>query len=173
MAKIAIFCPIWSHCPQDNCYLCFLNGQSLLFRLFLFFSTTNSQENCRLQQDSKLNHLSIRQACWPLEHHHGPFASFLKKWANPGLYFFIFVFSIQLTVNVQYNFLPMTVFEPRTSGIGSACSTNWATTTALRCCLVSGRSSFLKKINRWCDNTNHTFFAKQFISFHITSRHSN
>ena len=27
-------------------------------------------------------------------------------------------------------FLPMTGFEPRTSGIGSNCSTNWATTTS-------------------------------------------
>ena len=48
----------------------------------------------------------------------------LKKWAIPGLFFFIFVFSIQLTVNVRYKFLPMTGFEPRTSGIGSDCSTN-------------------------------------------------
>ena len=65
-----------------------------------------------------------------------------KKWASPGLFFlflmghsqpllFIFVFSIQLTENnVQYNLLPMTGFELRTSGIGSNCSTNWATTTA-------------------------------------------
>ena len=44
----------------------------------------------------------------------GPFPAF----------FFIFVFSIQLTVNVQYKFLPMTGFELRTSGIGSDCSTN-------------------------------------------------
>ena len=50
-------------------------------------------------------------------------ASFFK-WAIPGLFFFIFVFSIQLTVNVQYKFLLMTRFEPRTSGIGSYCSTN-------------------------------------------------
>ena len=50
---------------------------------------------------------------------------FLKQWAIPGLFFFIFVFSIQLTVNnVQYNFLPMTGFEPRTFGIGSNRSTN-------------------------------------------------
>ena len=36
-------------------------------------------------------------------------------WAIPGLFFFIFVFSIQLSVNVQYKFLPMTGFEPQTS----------------------------------------------------------
>ena len=55
---------------------------------------------------------------------------FLKEWAIPGLFFFIFVFSIQMTVNIQYKFLLVTGFEPRTSGIGSDCSTNWATTTA-------------------------------------------
>ena len=50
-----------------------------------------------------------------------------KKWAISGLFFFIFVFSIQLTVNVQYKCLAIAGFEPRTSGIGSDCSTNWAT----------------------------------------------
>ena len=54
---------------------------------------------------------------------------FLFKWTISGL-FCLFVFSIQLTVNVQYNFLSMTGFELRTSGIGSNHSTNWATTTA-------------------------------------------
>ena len=49
------------------------------------------------------------------------------KWAVPGLFFFIFVFSIQLTINVQYKFFLMTGFEPQTSGIGSERSTNWAT----------------------------------------------
>ena len=34
--------------------------------------------------------------------------NFFKKWAIPGLFFFNFVFSIQLTVNVQNKFLPMT-----------------------------------------------------------------
>ena len=49
----------------------------------------------------------------------------------PGLFFFIFVFSIQLTVNiVQFKFLSMTGFEPRTSGIRSDRSTNCATTPA-------------------------------------------
>ena len=52
---------------------------------------------------------------------------FFKKnvfWAIPGLFLFIFVYSIQLAVNVQYKFLPMTEFEPRTSGIGRNHSTN-------------------------------------------------
>ena len=52
-----------------------------------------------------------------------------QRWAIPGL-FFIFIFSIQLTVNVQYKFLPMTGFKLRTSDIGSYPSTNWVTTTA-------------------------------------------
>ena len=74
---------------------------------------------------------------------------FLKKWAIPGLSFFIFVFSIQLTVNVQYQFLPMSGFERQTSGIESDSSTNWATTTVLvsvlwlsRWCCICGRKAF-------------------------------
>ena len=50
---------------------------------------------------------------------------FFKKWAIPGLFFFIFVFSIQLTVSVLYKSLPMTGFELRTYGVGSNRSTNW------------------------------------------------
>ena len=38
-------------------------------------------------------------------------------WVITGLFFIIFVFSIQMPVNVQYEFLPMTGFEPRTSGV--------------------------------------------------------
>ena len=45
-------------------------------------------------------------------------------------FFFIFVFSIQLTVNVHFNFLPMAGFELWTSGIGSNRSTDLGTTTA-------------------------------------------
>ena len=51
-----------------------------------------------------------------------------SKWAIPGHFFFIFVFSKQLTTN-KWNFLPMTGFEPQTSGVGSNHSTNWVTTT--------------------------------------------
>ena len=49
---------------------------------------------------------------------------FFQKWAIPGIFFFIFDFSLQLTVNDQYKFVPMIGFELRTSGIGSNCSTN-------------------------------------------------
>ena len=55
---------------------------------------------------------------------------FLKNGLLSASFFFMFVSSIQLTVNVQYKFFPMTGFEPRTSGIGNDRSTNWATTTA-------------------------------------------
>ena len=49
---------------------------------------------------------------------------FKKKWAISDLFFFIYVFSKQLAVNVQYKFLAMTGFEPQTSGIGNNHSTN-------------------------------------------------
>ena len=52
------------------------------------------------------------------------------KWAIPGVFFFIFLFSIHSWQFNIYNFLPMTGFKPWTSGIVSNCSTNWATTTA-------------------------------------------
>ena len=56
---------------------------------------------------------------------------FFKKWAITGLFYFIFIFSIhswQLTKMCYINkILPMTGFEPWTSGIRSDRSTNWAT----------------------------------------------
>ena len=56
-----------------------------------------------------------------------------KNGPFPATFSFSFVFSIQLTVyKVQYKSLPMTEFEPLTSGIGSNRCTNWATTTALK-----------------------------------------
>ena len=54
------------------------------------------------------------------------FLDFFKKWAIPGLFLFIFVFSTQLTVNVQYKILPMTGSELRISGFGIDRSTIWA-----------------------------------------------
>ena len=53
-----------------------------------------------------------------------------KKLGHSRPHFLIVVFSIQLTVNVQNKILPMTYLEPRTSGIGSNHSTNWATIIA-------------------------------------------
>ena len=56
-------------------------------------------------------------------------------WNGPFPVSFSLFLSFQYTVDSiqMFNinkFLPMTGFEPRTSGIGSNCSTNWATTTA-------------------------------------------
>ena len=53
------------------------------------------------------------------------------RFKKAGL-FLISVFSIQLTAKKCsiYKSLPTTGFEPRTSGVGSYRSTNWATTTA-------------------------------------------
>ena len=47
------------------------------------------------------------------------------------LFSFFFLFSWQLTVDIQYKILQMTRFNPQTSGSGSDCSTKWATTTFL------------------------------------------
>ena len=52
------------------------------------------------------------------------------KWANPGLFFFIFVVSTVNSTYIQYKILPMTGFEPQISGTGSNRSANCATTTA-------------------------------------------
>ena len=54
-----------------------------------------------------------------------------------GFFFFIFDFSIKLTVtNVLDKSLPITGFKLWTSGVGSDRSTNWATTYA-ECTIVS------------------------------------
>ena len=107
----------------------------LLVKVFREIKSTTPLLRCFCSASSR-----AVQSVWPdlaKFHHFGPILKifcnfirvFLKKWAIPGLFFFIFVFSIQLTVNVQYKFLLMTGFKPQTSGIGSNRSTNWATTT--------------------------------------------
>ena len=63
---------------------------------------------------------------------------YLKMGHSRPLYFLFSVFSIQLTVNVQHKFLPLTGFEPRNSGIGSDHSTNLAKTTAPAANLLIG-----------------------------------
>ena len=48
------------------------------------------------------------------------------SWAIRGLFFVIFFFSIQLTVNIQYKFWQwLTGFESQTSVVGSNRSTKW------------------------------------------------
>ena len=56
---------------------------------------------------------------------------FLKDWAIPGPFLFIFVFSTVNSNYVHYKILPMTGVEPRISCIRSDYSANWATTTTL------------------------------------------
>ena len=118
--------PIWSHWPAPTCSLTnSLNAQiTLALRHWLPVATRYGE-------------------IW--------YIVFLK-WAIPGLFLFIFVFSIQLTVNIQFNFLPMTGSEPQTYGIGSNRSTNWATTTAqsirllFDSCTTRSQSYLSKKI---------------------------
>ena len=70
-------------------YFSFFKGPTpASFCLFSFFSNANfTEKNSRLQQDLNLDRQSRRGACWPLDHHHGPFffssfsvfASFTRK----------------------------------------------------------------------------------------------
>ena len=72
----------------------FLKNPPTLFLLIMLFSNTNCTEtNCRLQQDSNLDHWSRRRACWPLDCHHGPISRIFNKWANPSLSLLILLFS--------------------------------------------------------------------------------
>ena len=75
------------------------------------------------KQGGNISHLYCRPHCF-------------QKMGHPGLFFFIFVLSMQLTswqkTNVPFKSLPMTGFELRTSGVGSDRSSNWATSTALQ-----------------------------------------
>ena len=52
------------------------------------------------------------------------FILFFKNGPFPASFSLFSSFSIQLTVNIQYNFLLMTELEPQTCGIGSDRSTN-------------------------------------------------
>ena len=56
--------------------------------------------------------------------------AFFKKWTNSGLFFFYFHLFNTVDSKLVISSLPKTGFEPRTSGVGSDHSTNWATTTA-------------------------------------------
>ena len=53
------------------------------------------------------------------------------------LYFRLFNTVDSQQINIWYKSLPMTGFEPRTSGVGSDCSTNWATTIVLHLLLFT------------------------------------
>ena len=55
----------------------------------------------------------------------------IKMGLSHPLFLYFRLFNAVDSKNVQYKILSMTGFESQTSGIGSNCSTNWATTTAL------------------------------------------
>ena len=55
---------------------------------------------------------------------------FFKKRPFTASFSLFLSFQYSWQSNVQYKFLPMTGFEPRTSGFGTDRSTNWGTTTA-------------------------------------------
>ena len=56
---------------------------------------------------------------------------FLKKMGHSRPLFLYFCLFNTVDSKCSIYFLPMTGFEPRISGIGSDCSTNWVTTTTL------------------------------------------
>ena len=51
-------------------------------------------------------------------------AYFLTKMGHSRPFFFIFIFSIQLTAKIHFKFLQMTGFELQTFGVGRDHSTN-------------------------------------------------
>ena len=59
-----------------------------LFCLFLFFSITILQKNCRPQRDSNSDRRSRRRARWPLDHHHGPWNALMLALHNLVLIFY-------------------------------------------------------------------------------------
>ena len=116
-------CHIWSHCAP-HCLTRIRQrtlavGGSITARIVSSFTSLDSTASLgRYSQIKKI----VKSSLVKLETSHAmilpPIVSvlcivFLKGHSRP--LFFIVVFSIQLTVNVQYNFLPMTGFELRIS----------------------------------------------------------
>ena len=118
LEKKALLLVITSHVTfniQSECFISQLRYDKICFGILQFYAKLKNKPTL----DQNTGQLTP-EPTWLL-----PNSDFLIKiWSIPGLFFFIFVFSIQLTVNVQYKFLLMTGFEPRTSGIGSDRSTN-------------------------------------------------
>ena len=58
---------------------CFLNGLTRpLFVYLRSFQIQILQKNWTLQRNSNSDRRSIRRACWPLNHHHGPIFTILS-----------------------------------------------------------------------------------------------
>ena len=109
LTSCSLWCVCWLKAGLANCLLwCVLKAKTGLGTGLI---------SCLLRCKVKTC-LELRRTSW-----------FFLKVGHSRPLFFIFVFSIQLTVNVQCKCLLMTGFELRTFGIGSNRSTNWATTT--------------------------------------------
>ena len=99
----------------------------LVNRPNLHLHLVNSLAKCTLTKKNLVNRLSVNTQSsafsegWPKVH------SVNSKFGQSGTD----------ERNVLYKSLPVTGFEPQTHGIGSAHSTNWATTTAHSFCLFS------------------------------------
>ena len=111
-----------------NCYTNVIIGgtqEHIIFSLVQKpFAITTIWQTKKMSLDRKV--WLVKQSLWLMKIK----KTFFKKWAIPSLFFFIFIFSIQLTVNKCFIYiLPMTGLELWTSGIRSDRST-WATTTA-------------------------------------------
>ena len=93
----------------------------------------NYIESIKIFAGVQYNNLSIRlyHGVWRWQNWLSNHKRFLKLMGHFSLFFFIFIFSIQLTENVQYKLWPMTGIEPQTSGIGSDRSISWATALSL------------------------------------------
>ena len=136
------------HCSKQQVGNTHLNGESngpLAFSEFIFrhavengriLAASFSQDQFWRHAERRARFLHLKPVRDPVvigqDHNLRLWSSKTGKWTllnvwRPLYYLF---FYWQLTVNVQYIMLPMTGFEPGTSGIGSDRSTNWATTTA-------------------------------------------
>ena len=112
---------------RDRCFIRSCSSQ------FLAGVAINNFDEVAAAEAAIISYISKISFSW-LPNNSPPLSTclYFNKWAIAGLFFLIFVCSLQLTVkNVLYISLPMTRFEPWTSGVGSDSSTNWATTTAL------------------------------------------
>ena len=122
---MAKFRQIWSHC--------FRSKTDLLIRLRTDGQLARVQHPLRLYIKCA-DPLTIVRICFCFSSLTLSFiwgiVLFLKNGPFPASFSLFSSFQYNWQKNVQYKFLPMTGFEPRTSVIGSDRSTNWGTTTA-------------------------------------------
>ena len=112
---------------QDNCTNQRLNYRAILGRFFVFYIQLTVK--MFIADDWIRTQVLF---CWKqplclLCHNHFPEQA---KGYVPGLFFLYFRLFNTVDIkqiNVRFKSLPITGFELRTSGVGSDCSTNWAT----------------------------------------------